>query len=348
MPFCPSLLQRPKQQLGQSVVLAPQAQADVEGPLEVPDALADGHGLVEAHLPAGGGGQKLDHRLDRWIGEVTEDEGVAEAAPILVAGHDGGLAFYLEAVGGDDVQLLDGLSQIDEVHVALVVAAADGRGGIDQGHSRHGPGVVHGHLKALYLYGQLLRPVATPHQPRALRQQVAEAPAMGDHLDQLGHTIWIAPTQLKAIRLLRPNDPLLEEIVGEGDGASRADGVQAVGVAEVAQVGHGGQVVEEKEGAQGADRLVLRPLGLGQSVFVHLHLPLAGNGAAVAGIIAGEDSLRHGRTAEICALWERTLGEVAGGRVPQHHGIIEGAGGARFAQDGGGDVLPDGVQGLAG
>ncbi len=264
-----------------------------------------------------------------------------------MAGHDGGLALYLEAVGGGDIQLLDGPPQVNQVHVALVVAAADGRGGVDQGHGRHGPGVVHGHLQAPHLHGQLLGSVAASHQPRALGQQVAEAPAMGDHLDQLGYRLSVAPVQLPS-HLARPDDALLIEIVGEGDGASRADGVQAVGVAEVAQVGHGGQVVEEKEGAQGADRLVLRPLGLGQSIFVQPHPPLAGHRAAVAGVDASEDGLGHGRAAELLAFWERALSKVTDRRVAQKHVVVEGAGGARLAQDGGGDVLFDGGQSLTG
>ena len=67
--------------------------------------------------------------------------------------------------------------------------------------------------------------------------------------------------QSQAARLGGADYAALEEVVGEGDCGAGADGVQAVGIAEVAQLGDGGEVVNEQQGAQSSNGLILWPLG---------------------------------------------------------------------------------------
>jgi len=118
---------------------------------------------------------------------------------------------------------------------------------------------------------------------------------------------------------------------GKGHRAADADGVQAVAVAELVELGDGLDVVDEAHGAEGAQRLVLGPGALdpGEGAAGHLHLAAAGDGAAAAGVIAGEDGLGHVRARDLGgALRPAPLAPVLDGQVADALKGLQAAAGA--------------------
>ena len=144
----------------------------------------------------------------------------------------------------------------DVVHV-IGTGVGDG---VAQSQSMLDAGVVVGHLLPLDVHGQPLRATPYPFSGPlgSFRQQVADALAGSDQLQQLQHDFGVAETQVQPAGILRREQPLLKALHGKGNGAPNGDGVQTQGVASLAGLGHGVHVGHAAVGAKAGRCLVLR------------------------------------------------------------------------------------------
>ena len=217
---------------GQPVVGAAHALAQVVEPGQREAAVGLGHHFLWRDAPARHRVQDVERLL------VVVGEEVAEADLIPVAVPVAGLAH---------------------------VIAARRREEIRGAHHRHVTRVVHRHLHALDGRQIRLRPAPEPlrRAERALGEEIADALAVGDHLDELHHAIGVVKAQGHAAGVFQREQAALEALHGPGERGPERDGVQAEVVAHLVRLADGDEVLEAEVDAERGERLVLGPAVLG-------------------------------------------------------------------------------------
>ncbi len=181
--------------------------------------------------------------------------------------------------------------------------------------------LVHRERLVLHRHHELLRPGAYPlrRRLRPLRQDVADALALGDLARQLDHRLGVAKVQLQPVGPLLAEQPLLVALHGEGDHHPRGDGVQAVGVADLVGHADGTQIIDATVGAKRAHRLVFGSAVLGVDlvlVVINLDDTLAVDGAGIAAAAINGDSIAESDAIDLGRPLELAILKVARGQSP--------------------------------
>src|SRR5260370_171209 len=158
-----------------------------------------------------------------------------------------------------DVAEPDLIAQAVAVPGLSHVVATGRREQVGRAHRRHVARVVHRHLEALHRGEERLGAAAEPSRGalRALGEEVADAPAGGDHLDELHDAVRVVEAEGDAARVLQREEPLLEALHLPRDRGAERDRVHPEVVAHLVRLADGDQVVEPEVHAEGGERLVL-------------------------------------------------------------------------------------------
>jgi hypothetical protein len=137
---------------------------------------------------------------------------------------------------------------------------------------------------------------------------------LSDHLQHSHHGLSVAKPEIKAIRVPFGEDAILVTLHCKGDEASRGDGIQAIGIAELIGLRDGFQVGNTTHGTEGGYGFILRTSvdGIHEIGLPHLDLPLAADEAAVAGASALQNGFRHGLAADGLGGIEGSFPEIEG------------------------------------
>ncbi len=199
------------------------------------------------------------------------------------------------------------------------MVGAGGRDGIAQRLPVARAALVHGERLPLDVHRELLRGLSElGHRfARAVGQQGADPLAPRDQLQAAHHGLAVAEPQLQPARVLVGEQAVLIALHGERDHHAGRDGIQPQGVADLVALGDGPQIVDAAVGADGPHRLVL---GAAIDrvdvvlVVVHLHHPLAADGAGIAALAPGEDGIAHGAAGDLLGALEGSVLKVARGQ----------------------------------
>ena len=151
----------------------------------------------------------------------------------------------------------------------------------------------------------------------ALRQQVAEALAGGDHFNQLVIGLRVVPLELDPAGIGFAQQAALEAFHCPGEGRPGGDGVQPQAVAQLVAGGHGDDIIHAQVGAQQADQFVFRAAVLAgdrEGAIRAFHRALARDRAGIAGLGAPVQHLLHALAADPLRAIERPVLEVIGGQ----------------------------------
>ena len=212
---------------GQVVVRPSHAFAEVEQAGESDAPVGHRHHLRLVHAPAG------DRVQDRRRLCFVVGEEMAHAH--LVA----------EAI------LIPGLAHVVATGRSEQVAGA---------HGGHMARVVHRHLHAFHGSQVLFGPEANllGGAQRALGEQVADAFAVGDHLEHGHHRVAVVELQLEAVCVFGREDPVLVALHRPGDRCASGDRVHPQVVADLVRLADGDDVIHAEVRAEGGERFVLR------------------------------------------------------------------------------------------
>ncbi len=266
----------------QGVVARPQAEPEVDHPLQAGDVAADlvqiGAGQVQAGQLADLGGEILQvgggGRIEQLGVEAAHADGVTGGEGVLAAPYGVFLAVVGGRLGRDLATVQGGLEgrivvdpgvDLQGGAVAQVVHAAGGdrqaegeglenagvvRIGLEQPLGRHA--VVEG----------LGRIAAHGDRPAGAGDGVAEAFALRGHEQQLFDHRIVAPGQFQPAGVLPVDDAALVELHRPGDGAAGAGGVEGEVVDDVVQPQHLLRLADADVGPELADGDVFRPFAL--------------------------------------------------------------------------------------
>ncbi len=123
--------------------------------------------------------------------------------------------------------------------------------------------IVGRQLETLDVHGVLLAALADPlgGDLHAVGQDVAQALALADHVEQPDHRLVVAEAQIESAGVLQGEDAALEELHGEGDGDPGRHGVEPELVGQTVAGDDGVGVVHAGHAAEGVEGLVFGPLG---------------------------------------------------------------------------------------
>ena len=276
---------------------AVQAVADVVEPLQVDDALADGQQVIAAHrlAPQGGhtGSQVVGQEAVLLDGaEFADAQGVGQGAEMLAIDDHIGFVLFVRRVHqfGQDVGGEEALGDIPrpaqvQGGQGVEVVGPPVAGGVPQAKAFGEARLLTRQFQPLDVHGVAFRLAAEGLRGAAhpLGQQVAQAPPMGDALDQAQDGRGVAPFQRKG--LIAGQQAPLVQLQGKGDGHAGRDGIQAVAVAQSVGVENDLRIVDPAQGTKSVGRLVLRPADLdGVGAGRHPRQPPAPDGAGIAAL----------------------------------------------------------------
>jgi hypothetical protein len=146
----------------------------------------------------------------------------------------------------------------------------------------------------------------------ALAEELADALALADQVDELDDRVRIAPLELDAARHLLGDNAVLVALHGEGDDGARRDRIEHVLREELIGERQLLEVVHAAEGARRRQGLVLGPaVPRCHAQLLDLDLALARDGAGVAGAAVDQDGVPHGLAADGLGALEGAVAEVA-------------------------------------